>query len=317
MNRLNLELYEKLYLIRKSEEEICARYMQDQMKTPMHMSMGGEAISSGICHALTQDDQVLGTYRTHALYLAKTGETDQFFAEMYGKSTGMVQGKGGSMHLVAPDEGLICTSAIVATNIPVGLGAAYANKVQKNGKIVSVFFGDGAIDEGVFWESINSAALMKLPMLFVCEDNGYAVHIPQNERHGYTSIADIISKFDFEVFSEESTDVEVIYKLAQKAINIIKMKQQPVFLHLKYYRYLEHVGVFEDFKANYRSRDEFEEWRKVDPVELQRKKLLNWYKEEEIKTLEKEISDKILKSIERSEAAPFPEPEEAFNGVYS
>ena len=105
MNSLNLELYKKLYLIRKSEEEISERYMRDEMKTPMHMSAGGEAISSGVCHALAQRDQVLGTYRTHALYLSKTGETDQFFAEMYGKSTGMVQGKGGSMHLVAPEEG--------------------------------------------------------------------------------------------------------------------------------------------------------------------------------------------------------------------
>ena len=132
MKELNLALYKKLYLIRKSEEEICDRYMQDEMKTPMHMSMGEEAIVSGICHALSQQDRVLGTYRTHALYLAKTGETDQFFAEMYGKSTGMIRGKGGSMHLIAPDAGLISTSAIVATGIPVGVGASFANKVKKN-----------------------------------------------------------------------------------------------------------------------------------------------------------------------------------------
>ena len=157
MKELNLELYKKVYLIRSVEDAICKNYIDDHMKTPMHMSMGGEAIASGICHALSPQDQVLGSYRSHALYLAKVGETEEFFAEMYGKKTGMVQGKGGSMHLIAPDEGLISTSAIVGTGIPVGVGAAFANKTHKNGKITVVFFGDGAIDEGVFWESVNAA----------------------------------------------------------------------------------------------------------------------------------------------------------------
>jgi acetoin:2,6-dichlorophenolindophenol oxidoreductase subunit alpha len=317
MNELNLTLYKKLFLIRKSEDEICARYMQDEMKTPMHMSMGGEAISSGVCHALSKEDQVLGTYRTHALYLAKTGETDQFFAEMYGRKTGMVNGKGGSMHLIAPDCGLISTSAIVATGIPVGVGAAFANKTKKNGKITAVFFGDGAIDEGVFWESVNVASLMRLPIIFVCEDNGLAVHTPENKRHGYASIAEIIKKFDCKVETETSTDVEVIYNLAKKAIQSIQKNQKPVFLHLKYYRYLEHVGVFEDFKAGYRSKEEFEEWKRVDPVGLQRTKLLKEYQEKDIIAVENTISEKILQSIQLAENAEFPDPTEAYKGVYA
>lgn len=317
MKELNLDLYKKLYLIRKSEEEICDRYMQDEMKTPMHMSMGGEAIASGICHALSEQDQVLGTYRSHALYLAKTGETDQFFAEMYGRTTGMVQGKGGSMHLIAPDSGLISTSAIVATGIPVGAGAAFANKVQKNGKITVVFFGDGAIDEGVFWESVNVASLMKLPIIFVCEDNSLAVHTPNTQRHGYASITDIIKNFDCEVETESSTDVEVIYNLAKKSVESIQKNSKPIFLHLKYFRYLEHVGVFEDFKAGYRSTEEYEKWKKVDPVQLQRTKLLKEYSDDEIIAVEKEISEKILQSISLAENAEFPDPAEAYKGVYA
>ena len=316
MKDLNLALYKKLYLIRKSEEEICARYMQNEMKTPMHMSMGEEAIVSGICHALSQQDQVIGTYRTHALYLAKTGETDQFFAEMYGKSTGMIQGKGGSMHLIAPDAGLISTSAIVATGIPVGVGASFANKVKKNGKITVVFFGDGAIDEGVFWESINAACLMKLPIIFVCEDNGLAVHTSDKQRHGYDSISEIIKNFDCEVVTETSTDVEVIYNLAKESIESLQKTQRPVFMHLKYYRYLEHVGVFEDFKAGYRSKDVFEKWKKLDPVRLQRTKLLKEFQEKEIIAVEKEISEKIFQSIRLAENAEFPAPSEAYEGVY-
>ena len=127
------------------------------MKTPMHMSTGAEAICAGVCQALRPQDQVIGTYRTHGIYLAKTGETDRFFAEMYGRATGMAKGKAGSMHLTAPEAGLICTSAIVGTTIPVALGAAYANRQNAQDRVVAVFFGDGAIDEGVFWESINIA----------------------------------------------------------------------------------------------------------------------------------------------------------------
>ncbi|MFZ2446833.1 MAG: thiamine pyrophosphate-dependent dehydrogenase E1 component subunit alpha, partial [Syntrophobacteraceae bacterium] len=223
MNRqyLNTALYRKLYLIRAAEDSIRKNYRTDAMKTPMHMSSGEEAICAGVCQALESSDQVLGTYRSHGLYLAKTGETDHFFAEMYGKSTGMAKGKGGSMHLTSPGDGLICTSAIVATTIPVAVGAAFANKSQNNGRLVVVFFGDGAIDEGVFWESLNSACAMKLPVLFVCEDNGYAVHSPVVERHGYDSIADVASKFHCSVFCTESTDAEAIYGVTREAVSAI------------------------------------------------------------------------------------------------
>ena len=221
------------------------------------------------------------------------------------------------MHLIAPDAGLISTSAIVATGIPVGVGASFANKVKKNGKITAVFFGDGAIDEGVFWESINAACLMKLPIIFVCEDNGLAVHTTDKQRHGYASITEIIKNFDCEVESESSTDVEVIYNLAKKAIKSIQQNPKPIFLHLKYYRYLEHVGVFEDFKAGYRSKDVFEKWKKLDPVRLQRTKLLKEFQEKEIIAVEKEISEKILQSIQLAENAEFPDPSEAYKGVYA
>jgi len=315
MKKLNIELYKKLFLIRCAEESIKIHYTNDLMKTPMHMSMGSEAIASGVCHALADDDQVLGTYRTHALYLSKTGETDRFFAEMYGKATGVVGGKGGSMHLVAPDKGLICTSAIVASNIPVGVGAAFANKIKKNGKMTVVFFGDGAIDEGVFWESINAACLMQIPIIFVCEDNDIAVHTPKSERHGYHSITEVISQFDCDVYIESSTDVEIIYNLAKKAIQSVQQKQRPAFLHLKYFRYLEHVGVFEDFNAGYREKKE--EWYKKDPVKLQRKKLTQWIGETEIMEIEQDILKQVEQSVKAAESAPFPQAGNAYRGIYA
>jgi TPP-dependent pyruvate/acetoin dehydrogenase alpha subunit len=308
LNRKDLatELYKKIYLIRVAEASIREHYQRDDMKTPMHMSMGEEAIVVGVCQALKTSDQVLGTYRSHALYLAKTGETDRFFAEMYGKSSGMAKGKGGSMHLTAPSDGLICTSAVVGTTIPVAIGAAFANKSRKNDHLVAVFFGDGAVDEGVFWESLNSACLMKLPVLFVCEDNGYAVHSPVTARHGYDSIADVVGRFQCDVFSENSTDAEVIYDLSRRAAGSIKSKGRPAFLYLKYYRYLEHVGVNEDFNQGYRSRDEYEPWSAIDPLKVMRGKLSQWLPEPEIGALEQAIDAKVAQSIRKAMDAPFP-----------
>lgn len=318
MREINLALYKKVYLIRKAEEKIREHYNEDEMKTPMHMSMGEEAIAVGVCHALKAEDQIFGTYRSHAIYLAKTGDADNFFAEMYGKDTSLQKGKGGSMHLCAPESGFMGTSAIVGSIIPVAVGAAFANKRNGNGKLVAVFFGDGATDEGVFWESLNAACLMKLPILFVCEDNGLAVHTPASKRHGYTSITDIVSKFNCNVFKENTTDAEAIYELTCKAIELTEKTQRPSFLHLKYYRYLEHVGVNEDFDAGYRSRDEFEEWYKMDPVNLQRKKLLeSGYNEAEIQKIERDIDAQIEKSIKLAQKAPFSDRNELHKEIYA
>jgi len=316
-SELNIEFYKKLYLIRKSERAIQEYYFEDEMKTPMHMSMGEEAIVVGVCQALRDKDQVLGTYRSHALYLAKTGETDKFFAEMYGKNTGIAKGKAGSMHLSAPKMGFMGASAIVASIIPVAVGVAFANKIMKNDKITAVFFGDGAIDEGDFWESLNAACLWKIPILFICEDNDLAIHSSASERHGYRSITEIVSKFNCNVLEGESTDAEIIYQLTEKAITLMKKNKKPCFLHFRYYRYLEHVGVDEDFSANYRSRKEFEKWYKKDPVLLQRKKILKLgVKEITIEKIKSRIDDKIKKSIELAKAAPFSKISELYQDVF-
>jgi len=312
----NIELYKKLYLIRHSEEMIIKYYAEDDMKTPMHMSLGSEAISVGLCQAMNDQDQVFGTYRSHALYLAKTRDVDDFFAEMYGKDAALLQGKGGSMHLCAPLKGFMGTSAIVAGIIPVAVGAAYANLRNKNNKVVAVFFGDGAIDEGVFWESLNVASLMKLPIIFVCEDNGIAVHTSATARHGYDSISEVVSKFNCKILTSKSTDVEEVYDLAVNAVAAIRRNEGPYFMHLKYYRYLEHVGINYDFNDNYRPKEEFEVWRKQDPVELQRAKLVRLgCNEAQIANIEKEINDCVAQSIVKAKQAGFPSCDVLFKEV--
>jgi acetoin:2,6-dichlorophenolindophenol oxidoreductase subunit alpha len=314
---LNIELYKKMYLIRTAERKICEKYPEDGMKTPMHMSMGEEAIAVGVSLSLKELGQIFGTYRSHAVYLAKTGDTDDFFAELYGRSTALLKGRGGSMHLCAPQHGFMGTSAIVASSIPVGVGAAFTNKCLNNNKIVAVFFGDGAVDEGVFWESFNCACLMSIPMLFVYEDNGYAVHSPVSQRHGYNSINRIIEGFNCSVKFSDTTDVEEIYNLTSECLEELKNTSRPVFLHLKYYRYCEHVGIAEDFNAGYRSKTEFEKWMERDPLLLQKNKLKKFgFSEEDLNKIEKEISLRVDSSIERAQNASFPSKNELCEELY-
>ena len=321
MNRqeLNIELYRTLYLVRSAENGIRKYYHEDDMKTPMHMSMGEEAIIVGACEALGPQGQVFGSYRSHALYLSKTRETEGFFAEMYGKVTGVARGKAGSMHMSSPEHGLLCCAAVVASTIPLAVGAAYANKVQKTGRPTAVFFGDGAMDAGVFWESLNAACVMKLPVMFVCEDNDFAVHTRRHHRQGFLDAAQVAAQFDCGVFQSDSTDVEEIYNVTRQALDDMKATGRPAYLRFKWYRYLEHVGINEDFDAGYRPKDEYLEWFERDPVSLQRRKLVQerWMSEQELSKMESEVDARVERSVAAAKAASFSPKEELFTGLFA
>jgi pyruvate dehydrogenase E1 component alpha subunit len=279
--------------------------------------MGQEAISVGVCAALGDASQVLSSYRSHASFLAKTRNPDLFFAELYGKASGTAAGKSGSMHLTIPEQGFLGASGIVGSGIPIALGAGFANKKQRTGKLVAVFFGDGAIDEGVFWESLNVACLMKIPVLLVCEDNGLAVHTSTGQRRGFGSITEIVRNFKTVVKDLYTTDVESIYSATSEAILQMQEMDSPAFMNARCCRYLEHVGTGTDFDQGYRQKKEFEEWFRKDPVRLQRDRLLQLgFSEKEIASLERETDAKIEASIAKAKAAPFPLPEELYRGVY-
>ena len=315
MSQLSLDLYKKMYLIREAEQEICREYKNDEMKTPMHMSMGSEAISVGVCEALGDKGQIWGTYRSHGTYLARTGDINGFFAELYGKASGPGAGKAGSMHLANPDKGVIMNSAVVATTISPALGGAFTSRYLNNNKINAVFFGDGAVDEGPFWESINMASLWKLPLLFVYEDNGFAIHTSAAMRHGYNNIIDIIRQYRCHCLEYSGTNVHRIFQLTKSAVSYLEYG--PVFMSLKYYRYLEHVGVNEDFHPSYRDENEFLEWEKIDPVKIQRQKLIDAGLVDVVSLIENETKAKIKIAIDLAKAAPYPEPEELYKEVYN
>jgi TPP-dependent pyruvate/acetoin dehydrogenase alpha subunit len=313
-------LYRKIYRIRRAERAIIQHYGENEMKTPMHMSMGEEAIAAGVCTALAPGDKLFGYYRSHALYLARTDETEQFFGELYGKTHGAVGGRGGSMHLAAPGAGLMAVSAIVAGTIAPAVGAAFAESVRKSENVVAAFFGDGAMEEGVFWESLNVACLYRLPIIFVCEDNALAVDVTAPERQGFRSIRQAIAGFGCDYLRGDTTDAEKIYALARRARASALTHSRPVFLHLKYFRLLQHIGIRSDFeadaaragggfeKAGYRSGKEYAKAVRRDPVRVARRNLARrGLTPMEIEGLEVEIDREVMRSVTRARIAPSPD----------
>src|SRR5881396_3784590 len=211
-------LYRKLWLIRRAEEEIARLYPSDKIKSPVHLSIGQEAVSAGVCDVLRPDDVVSGTYRSHACYMAKGGDLRALFAELYGKDTGCARGKGGSMHLVDMNRYILGTSAVVGTTIPIAVGYALALKREATGRVVAAFFGDGATEEGVFHESLNFAALHRLPVLFVCENNSLAIHTPIEKRWATSRLCERVSTYDIPAHQVTGSGVLEIRQLAAGAI---------------------------------------------------------------------------------------------------
>jgi len=301
--------YRSLYLIRRVEEEIARIYHTDKIKSPVHMSIGQEAISVGVCQALRADDVVFGTYRSHALYLAKGGDLKQMIAELYGKVTGVARGKGGSMHLIDTSAGVMGTTAVVGTNIPQAVGYAMALKIQRKDAVVVAFFGDGAVEEGVFHESMNFACLKKLPIIFVCENNSYAIHSPQLDRQAKSNIVQRAESYGMPSGKIDEGDVlEIQEQIAQAVQQIRTDGSGPRFFECMTYRWMEHVGPNEDFNFGYRSQEEAQWWYENDQVKVIGGKL-----EADVRQgIETEIEAAIAEAFEFAENSPLPDDAELY-----
>lgn len=261
------KLFSQALRIRLVEERIIDLYPSDVIQSPVHLSIGQEAVAVGACQELKHTDLVFCTYRSHAFYLAKGGSLKEMFAELYGKVTGCARGKAGSMHLTAPDVGLMGSSAVVASTIPHAVGAALAAKRLGKDQVVMGVFGDGATEEGVYHESLNFAVLHCLPVLFLCENNGLAVHSRQQSRQGYDllkhaqayglPVHHISEGYDFVKVADTMSDL----------VKHVRMSREPVFVEIRTYRYKEHVGPGEDFACGYRHRKEWLSWKQQDPLE--------------------------------------------------
>lgn len=312
-NELYVELYHSLYRIRRVEEEIARVYPTDKIKSPVHLSIGQEAVAVGVCEALQPEDVVFGTYRSHAAYLAKGGDLNQMIAELYGKATGCAKGKGGSMHLIDLASNVMGTSAVVGTSIANSIGYAYALKYQHKNVIVVSFFGDGAVDEGVWHESMNFAALKGLPILFVCENNRYAIHTHQLQRQPLDNICDRVRAYGIPADRIDDNDVLKIYAQTKAAVSSLRTGQAgPIFLECLTYRWKEHVGPNEDYHLGYRTKQEVESWLQNDQVQ----KIGMLLDEEKRQAMELEIEAEIKAAFEFAESSSFPELPELFTDVF-
>jgi 2-oxoisovalerate dehydrogenase E1 component len=306
-------IYRSLYRIRRTEEEIIKIYPTDKIKSPVHLSIGEEFVSVGVCEGLRPDDVVFGTYRSHALYLAKGGDLNKMFAELFGKATGCAAGKGGSMHLIDVAHGMMGTSAVVGTTIPQAVGYAYAMKLRGSDRLVVSFFGDGAVEEGAFHESLNFAALKKLPLIFICENNFYSIHTHILRRQPVMNIIEKARSYGIPAERIEAGDVLEIQERVQGAATDIRVHRAgPRFFECLTYRWKEHVGPNEDFHVGYRSRTEAEPWFQNDQLKIVGDRLEPGIRKE----IEEAAEEEIREAIKFAEESPFPEAHELYTDVF-
>ncbi len=305
-------LYRSLYRIRRVEEEIARIYPTDRIKSPVHLSIGQEAVSVGVCAALRPDDVVFGTYRGHALYLAKGGDLRAMLAELYGKAIGCAGGKGGSMHLIDPEAGVMGTSAVVGTTIPNAVGHAYALRHRGEDAIVASFFGDGATEEGVFAESLNFAALKGLPVLFVCENNRYAIHTHQARRQAVPNICARARTHGVQAERIDDNDVLRLYERCLEVTDRIRNGGGPWLFEVMTYRWHEHVGPGRDYYLGFRCEEEARPWQANDQVQ----RLAGLVDAGERARIEEEVEDEIRTALTYAAASPFPGPEALYADVF-
>jgi len=261
------ELQASMLRIRLVEESIANKYSEQKMRCPTHLSIGQEAIAVGVCSNLTNEDQVLSTHRAHAHYLAKGGCLNSMLAEIYGKVTGCSKGMGGSMHLIDKSVGFMGSTAIVGNTIPVAVGSALAMKIQEKKSISCICFGDGATEEGVFYESINFAIIHNLPVLFICENNLYSVYSGLEVRQPKgRKIFEMVRAFGIESIHGDGNNVQQVSDYVDLARGKILSGNGPQFLEFDTYRWREHCGPNYDNDIGYRKEEEFLEWKKKDPL---------------------------------------------------
>lgn len=294
----NLDI-KKLFLnmvkIRILEESISKNYQKQNMRCPIHLSIGQEAVAVGICQNLNNKDQIITNHRCHAHYLAKGGSVKNMIAELYGNAKGCSGGRGGSMHLFDVKKGVLTSVPIVSSSIPVGVGAGLYFKYLNQKNISVIFLGDAAIEEGVFYESLNYAKILSLPVLFVCENNFYSCFTNINERQPKNLLKNIAKTFDIKTHFLDGNNVLNIFQKSKKIINEIKFNQKPQFIVLETYRIHEHCGPSIDDNLNYRNKKQLNYWIKKCPVLfleriILRKKIMSF---KEITKFKKEYQNRI------------------------
>ena len=311
-------MYQTMLRIRLFEEKVGNLIKQNEIVCPCHLYIGQEAVATGVCNALRKDDYVFSSHRSHGHYVAKGGNLNALMAELYGKVTGCSKGRGGSMHLSFPAVGFIGSSAIVAGSISPAVGAALAFSIQKTDNVSVVFFGDGATNEGVWYESLNFAALKKLPVVFVCENNLYSTHVHISDHLADTDIQKKANIFRMRGVQVNGNDVIEVFNVAKKAVRDARRGKGPTLIECMTYRWRGHVGPNDDLETGLRSKEELSYWKEKGPIKKLEKLLLsrNFLSKSEFLQIRREVEKEVDESLMFAKKSPFPSENSLLDNVF-
>ena len=315
------ELYTTMVQIRLCEESFVDPILSGEIRCPVHLYTGEEAVAAGVCASLSKQDYIFGTHRSHGHFIAKGGSIEELISEVYCKEDGCSRGRGGSMHVIDPENGTVGIVPIVAGTISLCVGAGLAIKVRKKNHVAVCFFGDGAVGEGVFYESLNFAALRNLPVIFVCENNLYATHMPIEACRPNTEIHKVGEPFGVQSYNVDGNNVLEVFEIARKAVDKCRSGQGPVLLECKTYRMRGHVGPDDNIQGAHtdiRPDEEVEQWHKRDPINgferyLMKEKIMN---KDDFDSIKQTIHSQILNAHASAKSCAYPKESELMRYVF-
>lgn len=311
-----LEMYENMLKIRKFEERAMNLFAEGKIPGFVHLYIGEEAVATGACANLNKDDYITSTHRGHGHIVSKGGDLKLMMAEIFGKETGYCKGKGGSMHIADAEKGILGANGIVGAGHNIAAGAGLSIKYRKTDQVVICFFGDGSTNQSTFHEALNLSSIWDLPVVFVCENNGYGISLSQKFHQAVDNIADRSVAYNIPGVTVDGNDVFAVYEAVGEAVKRARQKQGPTLVECKTYR---HRGHFEGDPTIYRTDAELEEWKEKDPIPrleeyLLTNELLN---QEEIDKYHKKVEGLIDEAVEFAENSNDPDVESAVKDVYS
>ncbi len=312
------DLHRRMVRIRLFEEAAGRLFEGSRMPGFIHLYVGQEAVAAGVCGALRPEDQISSTHRGHGHLVAKGGDLNRMMAELMGKSTGYCNGKGGSMHICDFELNMLGANGIVGGGVPIAVGAGFANAYRGDGRVSVVFFGDGATNIGAFHEAANMAAALKLPVVFVCENNEYAEYTPRDRTMAIDDVVERASAYGMPGSVIDGMDAVAVYSATHEALDRARSGDGPSFLECKTYRYYNHHGV-QTLGAKYRSDDEVREWQERDPIERLEALMVDQgeVSSDEIRTVWNDIQAEVDDAVRFGEESPLPNPSALLEDVYT
>ncbi|MFQ5842506.1 MAG: thiamine pyrophosphate-dependent dehydrogenase E1 component subunit alpha [Thermodesulfobacteriota bacterium] len=310
-----IDMFQTMVRIRRFEERVCDEFAAGKIAGFVHSYIGEEAVAVGACAHLRNADRITSTHRGHGHVIAKGGKTERMMAELFGKKTGYCKGKGGSMHIADVDIGMLGANGIVGAGITIAAGAALSAKMRGTDEVAVCFFGDGASNTTRFHEGINLASAWKLPVVYVCENNMYAISVPQSYHQNIADVADRATAYGIPGITVDGNDVIAVYEAVGEAVARARKGEGPTLIECKTYR---HKGHFEGDPQPYRTKEEIEKWKEKDPISRFQGKLIEMgvLSEAAADKIDQEMKEEMRKAVTFAEESPLPDPEETLEDVF-